>query len=78
VSDTFLNADDIKRLYTAHDGIITIIPQVTLSDKGEQDKVKQVNLEQDMQGLFKDYFKQKYKGQEPNEELMDLFNEILN
>ncbi|MDR0193782.1 MAG: exonuclease sbcCD subunit D, partial [Myroides sp.] len=78
VSDTFLNADDIKRLYTAHDGIITIIPQVTLSDKGEQNKVKQVNLEQDMQGLFKDYFKQKYKGQEPNEELMDLFNEILN
>lgn len=78
VSDTFLNADDIKRLYTAHDGIITIIPQVTLSDKGDQDKVKQVNLEQDMQGLFKDYFKQKYKGQEPNEELMDLFNEILN
>lgn len=78
VSDTFLNADDIKRLYMAHDGIITIIPQVTLSDKGEQDKVKQVNLEQDMQGLFKDYFKQKYKGQEPNEELMDLFNEILN
>lgn len=78
VSDTFLNADDIKRLYTAHEGIITIIPQVTLSDKGEQDKVKQVNLEQDMQGLFKDYFKQKYKGQEPNEELMDLFNEILN
>ncbi|MDM1348293.1 exonuclease subunit SbcD [Myroides marinus] len=78
VSDTFLNADDIKRLYMAHDGIITIIPQVTLSDKGDQDKVKQVNLEQDMQGLFKDYFKQKYKGQEPNEELMDLFNEILN
>lgn len=39
--------------------------------------VKQVNLEQDMQGLFRDYFKQRNKGQEPNEELMDLFNEIL-
>ncbi|MDM1507291.1 exonuclease SbcCD subunit D [Myroides odoratimimus] len=77
VSDTFLNGDDIKRLYTAHDGIITIIPQVTLGDKGEQANVKQVNLEQDMQGLFRDYFKQRNKGQEPNEELMDLFNEIL-
>jgi len=31
-----------------------------------------------MQDLFKDYFKQRYNGQEPNNELMDLFNEILN
>ncbi|MCC9041410.1 exonuclease subunit SbcD [Myroides sp. M-43] len=77
VSDTFLNADDMKRLYSAHDGIITIIPQVTLSDKGEQSNAKQVNLDQDMQGLFRDYFKERNKGQEPNEELMDLFKEIL-
>ena len=77
VSDTFLNADDMKRLYSAHDGIITIIPQVTLSDKGDQANVKQVNLDQDMQGLFRDYFKERNKGQEPNEELMDLFKEIL-
>lgn len=78
VSDTFLQADDIKRLYASHDGIIMIIPQITLANKQGDVDLNQVNLEQDMKDLFKDYFKQKYNGQEPNEEIMDLFKEILN
>ncbi|MDR0193594.1 MAG: exonuclease sbcCD subunit D, partial [Myroides sp.] len=77
VSNTFLNADDIKRLYNAHDGIITIIPQISL-DKTDQSITKQqVNLGQDMKDLFRDYFKQRYAGQEPNDELLDLFKEVL-
>lgn len=78
VSDTFLQADDIKRLYASHDGIIMIIPQISLTNKQGEPELNQVNLEQDMKDLFKDYFKQKYNGQEPNEEIMDLFKEILN
>ncbi|MTG99004.1 exonuclease SbcCD subunit D [Myroides albus] len=78
VSDTFLKADDLKRIYQAHDGIISIIPQVKLEKGQTEANFKQVNLEQDMSDLFKDYFKQKYQGQEPNEEIMDLFKEILN
>ncbi len=78
VSDTFLQADDIKRLYASHDGIVMIIPQVSLAKKQGEPELNQVNLEQDMKDLFKDYFKQKYNGQEPNEEIMDLFKEILN
>lgn len=78
VSDTFLQADDIKRIHQAHDGIITIIPVVNLANQSEENKRKQVNLEQDIQGLFADYFKQKNNGQEPNEEIMELFNEIIN
>jgi exonuclease SbcD len=35
-----------------------------------------VNLDQDIQGLFKDYFVSKHK-QEPNDELLELFNEII-
>ncbi|WP_158961275.1 metallophosphoesterase family protein [Myroides fluvii] len=78
VSDTFLKADDIKRIHQAHDGIITIIPVVNLTDQADLNKRKQVNLEQDIQGLFADYFKQKNNGQDPNGEIMDLFNEIIN
>ncbi|WP_410879645.1 metallophosphoesterase family protein [Myroides sp. DW712] len=78
VSDTFLKADDIKRIYQAHDGIITIIPLVNVANQTEENKRKQVNLEQDIQGLFTDYFKQKNNGQEPNEEIMELFKEIIN
>lgn len=78
VSDTFLNADDIKRLNQAHDGIISIIPIVNMDKEAGDKEVNQVNLEQDIKGLFSDYFKQRYSGQLPNEEIMDLFNEILN
>lgn len=44
----------------------------------DENKRKQVNLEQDIQGLFADYFKQKNNGQEPNDEIMELFKEIIN
>lgn len=78
VSDTFLKADDIKRINQAHDGIISIIPQIKLKDGQNNITINQVNLEQDISNLFKDYFKQRYNGQAPNDELMDLFNEVLN
>lgn len=79
VSDEFLKAEDIKGIYQAHDGIITIIPQVNIKNNVSNAQLSsQVNLDQNIQDLFKDYFKQKYNGQLPNSELMDLFNEILN
>ncbi|MHC5353589.1 metallophosphoesterase family protein [Myroides sp. LJL115] len=78
VSDEFLKADDIKRLYQAHDGIITIIPQITTNASQSDVQHSTVNLDQDIQGLFEDYFKQKYNGQTPNQEILELFNETLN
>lgn len=77
ISDTFLTAEQIKELYSAHDGIITLIPIVS-SIEQSTDSSSSVNLEQDMAGLFSDYFKSKNKGQLPNQELFDLFQEVLN
>lgn len=75
VSDTFFTTQDLKKIHESHDGIIFIIPIVNKSDISESDTPR-VNLEQDIQGLFKDYFVSKHK-QEPNDELLDLFNEII-
>jgi exonuclease SbcD len=75
VSDTFFATQDLKRIHESHDGIIHIIPIVTKDGNAEQQTPK-VNLDQDIQGLFKDYFVSKHK-QEPNDELLDLFNEII-
>ena len=75
VSDTFFASQDLKRIHESHDGIIFIIPIVTKDGNAEQHTPK-VNLDQNIQGLFKDYFVSKHK-QEPNEELLDLFNEII-
>jgi exonuclease SbcD len=43
-----------------------------------EDQKHEINLSQDIDILFEDYFKSKNGGQEANEELMNLFNEILN
>ena len=77
VSDQFLTNDELKKIHDSHDGIIHIIPVIRQEDMGKQTE-NQVNLDQNMEGLFIDYFKSKEKGQEPNEELMALFYEVLN
>jgi exonuclease SbcD len=75
LSDTFIANQDLKRIHESHDGIIHIIPVVT-NDNLQVNQAAKVNLDQDIEGLFKDYFVSKYK-QEPNEELIDLFQEII-
>jgi exonuclease SbcD len=55
VSDTFFATQDLKRIHESHDGIIYIIPIVTKDGNAEQQTPK-VNLDQDIQGLFTDYF----------------------
>ena len=75
VSNTFFATQDLKRIHESHDGIIFIIP-VLIKNSSEELQIPKVNLEQDIQGLFADYFKSKHK-QKPNEELLDLFNEIV-
>lgn len=74
-SDSFLKAEERKRIYQSHDGIIYLIPKIKNALEQENLQTK-INLKQDIQDLFKDYFKSKNGNQEPNSEIMDLFNEI--
>ena len=75
VSDTFIANSDSKRIYESHDGIIFIIP-IILNENNQNIQTAKVNLDQNIQGLFADYFHSKYK-QQPNNEILDLFNEII-
>lgn len=76
-SETFLTADERRQIYQSHDGIVHLIPKVKNRELTEQQN-QEINLNQNIEILFKDYFKSKNGGQEANEELMNLFNEILN
>lgn len=75
VSDTFLKAEDRKRLYAAHDGIVNIVPEVKNIEAWEKSR-SVIDISNSIEVLFADYFKQKYN-QEPNERLMALFKEVL-
>lgn len=76
VSDTYIDAPTKKALLKAHDGIVSIIPKITGEKEGAGSQAKKVNLQQSREALFRDYFRQR-KGQEPNEDLMALFKEVV-
>lgn len=76
VTDTYITAKDRRRLNAAHNGIVTIIPEVLNTDLNVENSKKQIDLNQSMESLFSDYFNH-IKGQLPNEDIMNLFKEIL-
>jgi len=76
VSDTFINSADIKRIHEAHDGIIHIIPIVRQATPNTAN-TPSINLDQEVDVLFKDYFRHRL-GQEANQEVMDLLDEVIN
>ncbi|WP_313504381.1 metallophosphoesterase family protein [Kaistella carnis] len=76
-SETYLKAEERKMINNAHHGIVHLIPKVK-NQEFNQKQLHDINLDQDIQSLFKDYFKSKNNAQEPNEDLLNLFNEILN
>lgn len=76
VTDTFITANERKQLNAAHRGIVSIIPEVTNKTVEAGSEQKNINLDRSMGELFADYFKHEH-GQEPNEEIMELFKEVL-
>jgi len=77
VTDTFLTGLERKQLSAAHQGIVTIIPEVKNAIGLSSGNKKSIDLTKNMEELFRDYFRHKNKGQEPNEEIMKLFTEVL-
>ena len=73
----YLTSDERRQLQQAHSSLVTIIPDVRKIDEPEQNAAPAVDLTQGMDVLFSSYFKNKNKGQEPNERLQRLFAEIL-
>lgn len=74
ISDTYLTANDRKMLHKMHEGIVTIIPEIKNKEL-LTNNCSTIDLSKNIDELFKDYFF-KAKGQEPNERIMQLFNEI--
>lgn len=74
-TENFLKVEERRKIEQAHNGIVYLIPKVKNLDLTEGRK--EINLNQDMDILFSDYFETKHNGQKPNEELMRLFAEIL-
>ena len=73
---TYLKADEKKSLYDAHNGIVNIIPKVLLAEENGLEKSPVINLDNDLADLFKQYFASRHGNQQPNDDLIDLLNEV--
>jgi exonuclease SbcD len=76
VTETYLTAHERKQLSCAHDGIVTIVPEVKNINGVSTDSKKSIDLGKSMEELFADYFTHS-KGQAPNADVMALFTELL-
>lgn len=75
VSDTFLSGADRRSINEIHNGIVAIIPEIRAVNEFGTFQQESASAKKGMTELFTDYFKNR-KGQEPDETLMQLFNEI--
>ncbi|MDW7694628.1 exonuclease subunit SbcD [Flammeovirgaceae bacterium SG7u.111] len=74
VSDGFLEAEAKKALYSAHKGIVFLIPEI--KGGGKIAKGESIDITQNTEDLFVSYFTQK-NGVEPDSALMEVFREMM-
>jgi len=75
-TETYLTAEERKRLYAVHDGIVSLIPDVVNKKELLGPSRHIVDLSKGIEELFAEYFKHA-KGQEANENILKLFKEVL-
>jgi len=76
----YLRAEDRKRLYNTHEGIVFLIPKLLLDTEHNLSvelSLQDINFE-NITPLFESYFKYKNGGIAPNQEILNLFNEAIN
>lgn len=76
----YLRAEDRKRLYNTHEGIVFLIPKLLLDTEHNPSaelSLQDINFE-NITPLFESYFKYKSGGIAPNQEILNLFNEAIN
>ena len=76
----YLRAEDRKRLYNIHEGIVFLIPKLLLDTEHNTSaelSLQDINFE-NITPLFESYFKYKNGGIAPNQEILNLFNEAIN
>lgn len=76
ITEHSIDAATRKAIMKSHDGIVNLIPQIKNPLGQETFSLQVEDLSKDMNHLFK-LFYQSEKGQEPNEELMEIFKEVI-
>ncbi len=76
ITENSIEAATRKAIMKAHDGIVSLIPQIKNPLGRENTSLQVEDLGKDMESLFK-LFYQSEKDQEPNGELLTIFKEVI-
>ena len=76
VTEHSIDAQTRKTLFNAHDGIVSLIPEITDPNRIQQASLKVDDLSKDMTELFTKYYESE-KGITPNSELTEIFKEVI-
>ena len=74
-TENYISAEEKKSLENAHDGIVTIIPNIK-TDISAGSGPHSIDLSQGIESLFESFFESR-TGQKPNKELTTLFQEVI-
>jgi len=82
ITPTFLTAHQRRQIEQAHDGIVQLLPLVKHIPESPHtasvaNTLSIIDLSESIERLFTRYFAAENGGQLPNDELLDLFNEVL-
>lgn len=75
-TESSIDADTRKAIMKAHHGIVSLIPKINNPESVVNLGIKSEDLEKDMGSLFSQYYESQ-KGLQPNEELLQIFKEII-
>ena len=73
--DDYLTTEDKKRIHEAHDGVLSIVPNIKNTEFNESGVVS-IDLSKGITTLFEEYFESKNKVK-PNDEVLSVFKEVL-
>jgi exonuclease SbcD len=75
-TDYAIDAATRKAIQKAHDGIVNLIPQLKGVSNTSNNRLQVEDLGKSMTSLFQLFYKSE-KGQEPNVEILELFQEVI-
>jgi len=76
ITEEAITSSTRRSIMKAHDGIISLIPQLTNNQDETEQGLNVEDLNQDMETLFNRYY-QSAKGIAPNNEILMLFKEVI-
>ena len=77
VSDSYMSNQNRRLLNETHKALIRLTAEIKSQNALDTEGSSVIDIGGNMRDLFTDFFKYKNKGQEPNTELLALFDEIM-